>query len=161
MRSGHYRCSSGLVLDALGERRTCTVLGERNGLTRAQLEQQIADEALPSVHVIDDARAVDRHAASVVGTSLLAHVDPFALTAELWSSISPALERLAACATESIFVVYSYTRAASSAWPAAPARTIGPIAQVRANSHEVAVYASVGMEAAVREVCGSLGFRLS
>jgi hypothetical protein len=41
-RNGTYRCSSGLVLDVLGDRRACAVLGEANAASRAELFTQIA-----------------------------------------------------------------------------------------------------------------------
>ena len=41
-RTTHYRCSSGLVLDVLSDRRHCAVLGEANARTRAELAEQIA-----------------------------------------------------------------------------------------------------------------------
>ena len=41
-RNGTYRCSSGLVLDALRDRRACAVLGEANSASRAELSAQVA-----------------------------------------------------------------------------------------------------------------------
>ena len=56
-RTGRYRCSSGLVLDALGDRRGATTLGEADAATRAELREQIAHEQLADVLVVDDAVA--------------------------------------------------------------------------------------------------------
>jgi hypothetical protein len=84
-RTGEYRCSSGLVLDVLGEQLACAVLGEANGLTRAELKGQLAKEQHTRVHVVDEARAVDREARVPSAGALLVHVDPFTLTPEAWA----------------------------------------------------------------------------
>lgn len=108
-RTGEYRCSSGLVLDVLGEQLACAVLGEANGLTRAELKGQLAKEQHTRVHVVDEARAVDREARVPSAGALLVHVDPFTLTPEAWAPLAPALDSLSARAAAAVFVLYSFT----------------------------------------------------
>jgi 23S rRNA A2030 N6-methylase RlmJ len=156
-RTGHYRCSSGLVLDVLGDRRACAVLGEANGLTRAELKEELREEGHENVHVVDDASAIDRGAWVPEGSSLLVHVDPFALTPEVWAPMAPALDALSARSSAAVFVLYSYTRAARTVWPTPPTGTIF-IAENRGAPHEVAIYASCALREAVGGLCSSLGW---
>jgi hypothetical protein len=84
-RNGHYRRSSALVLDALGDRRACAILGEANAASRAELSAQIAADRFENVLVVEDAARVDDVARVPGGGTLLVHVDPFRLSSELWS----------------------------------------------------------------------------
>src|ERR1019366_4813216 len=64
-RTLRYRCSSGLMLDTLGDLCACAVLGESNAASRAELASQLAAESADrraNVHVVDAAAAVDRDA---------------------------------------------------------------------------------------------------
>jgi 23S rRNA A2030 N6-methylase RlmJ len=157
-RTGRHRCSSGVVLDVLGDRRLSAVMGEVDGATRAVLHEQIREERLANVVVTDDDVAALRAASVEPGDSLLVHVDPFVLPPERWASLAPGLDALCAGAAEAVVVVYRYTRGARSAWPAAPRGTRGPVAQVRGGPHEIAAYASPGAAGAVLEICGALGW---
>jgi 23S rRNA A2030 N6-methylase RlmJ len=157
--TGDYRCSSGLMLDVLREHRVCAVLGEANGLTRAELKEQIAQEGHANVHVVDDASAVDRGGWVPAGGALLVHVDPFALTPADWAPLAPALDAISARASASAFVIYSYTRAHRTEWPAPPANTTF-IAESRSAPHECALYASALVADAARDIGASLGWRL-
>lgn len=153
-----YRCSSGLVMDVLGDGRAGATLGEANGLTRAELRAQLAEERLGNVVVTDDAAAALR--APLVGGegALLLHLDPFSLPPALWASLAPALDAVCSRGIEVVLIAYRYTRSAPSPWPPAPRGTLGPVAQVRGGPHEVAAFASSTIAARVREVCGSLGW---
>ncbi|MDB4945844.1 MAG: hypothetical protein JWP97_5378 [Labilithrix sp.] len=158
LRNGHYRCSSGLVLDALGDHRACAVLGEANAATRAELSAQIAADRLENVHVVEDGACVDDGARVPSGGTLLVHVDPFRLTTELWARVSPALSAMSSRSADAVFVLYRYSRNARAAWPNAPAGTTGPLTEVRGGPHEVAAYASAGVAERVVSVCGALGW---
>lgn len=158
-RANQYRCSSGLVLDTLGERRSCAVLGEANAASRAEIAAQIATEHLANVHVAEDATRVDDGMRVPTGGALLVHVDPFALSTAHWSEIAPALDAMCSRSAVAIVVVYRYSRSAAAPWPNAPTGTTGPVATTRGGPHEVAAYASAGIADAVREVCASLGWR--
>lgn len=157
-RTGRYRCSSGLVLDALGDRRACAVLGETNGLTRATLKEQLSEEPHRDVHVVEDASDVDRGTWVPAGGALLVHVDPFALTPEVWAPMAPALDALSARSASSVFVLYSYTRAARTEWPTPPTGTLF-VSENRGAPHEVAAYASLNVAAPVCALVAALGFR--
>lgn len=157
-RTGRYRCSSGLVLDVLGDRRAGATLGEANGLTRAMLREQIAAERFGHVLVVDEARAALHHASADAGGGLLVHVDPFKLTADGWAGLAPGLDDLCAGARDVVLVAYRYTRQARSPWPAAPRGTTGPISERRGGPHEVAVYASTPMTEPTLAVCAELGW---
>ncbi|AKF04294.1 hypothetical protein [Sandaracinus amylolyticus] len=158
-RTSHYRCSSGLVLDVLGHQRSTLVLGEANVVTRAELKEQIREERLVGVHVVDEAVAALEYRWRDTGP-LLVHIDPFALSPELWRSLAPALDALCESSTDVAIVVYRYTRNARSPWPVAPRGTHGPVAQTRGGPHELAAYASPRMTSAVQEACASLGWRI-
>lgn len=158
-RTGEYRCSSGLVLDVLGDRCGCAVLGEVNGLTRATLKEQLREEGYGNAHVVDDASGVDRGGWVPAGGPLLVHVDPFALTPEVWAPMAPALDAIAARASASVFVLYSYIRAFRTEWPTPPMGT-SFIAENRGAPHEVAIYASAALREAVGTISVSLGFRV-
>ncbi|MFO0555334.1 MAG: hypothetical protein U0271_43560 [Polyangiaceae bacterium] len=160
LRTGNYRCSSGLVLDVLGEDRACAVLGEANGLTRAELREQLADEGHARVHVVEDASFVDRGGWVPAGGAVLVHVDPFALTPAEWDPIAPVLDAIAARASSAVFVLYRYTRVARIPWPTPPSGTRF-VAENRGAPHEVAMFASPDVHASVAEVSQSLGFRVS
>lgn len=157
-RTGRYRCSSGLALDALGTARAAASLGEANGLTRATLREQLREEGHADVELRDDAREALRDAPEGAGTALV-HVDPFTLTPALWSDLSPALGALCARTTHVALVLYRYTRSAPSPWPSAPTGTLGPVAETRGGPHELAAYASLGLRDLVEGVCVSLGWR--
>ncbi len=158
-RIARYRCSSGLVMDVLGDRRLSSALGEANGATRAELREQAEEERLASVSIADEAAAALRDARVDSAGPLLIHVDPFSLSQELWTSLAPALDAVCAASGAAALVVYRYTRGARSAWPPAPNGMLGPVAQIRGGPHEVAAYASPGIEGAVRQVCVALGWR--
>ncbi|MBK8941790.1 MAG: hypothetical protein IPM79_30360 [Polyangiaceae bacterium] len=157
-RTGEYRCSSGLVLDVLGEQLACAVLGEANGLTRAELKGQLAEERHTRVHVVDEARAVDREAHVPSAGALLVHVDPFTLTPEAWAPLAPALDALSARAAAAVFVLYSFTRAGRTAWPVPPIGT-SFVAEHRGAPHEVALFVSAAVEEGARAIAASLGWR--
>lgn len=159
-RTGEYRCSSGLVLDVLGDRRGCAVLGEANGLTRATLKEQLREEGHADVHVVDDASGVDRGGWVPAGGASLVHVDPFALTPQLWAPMVPALNAIAGRSASAVFVLYSYIRAFRTEWPAPPTGT-SFIAENRGAPHEVAIYASPSLTEPVESLALSLGFRLA
>lgn len=158
-RTGMYRCSSGLMVDVLGARAR-VVLGEANGVTRAALKEQIRVEARANVDVVEDAVAALRGSRADAG-GLLVHIDPFALTSELWASLAPALDVLCASASDVAILVYRYTRSAPSPWPTTPRGTTGPVAQTRGGPHELAAYASPAMMKPVQDVCASLGWRIA
>jgi 23S rRNA A2030 N6-methylase RlmJ len=160
-RTGRYRCSSGVVVRVLGDRRVATTLGEANGMTRAELRDQIRSEELADVLVVDDAATAVRSALASVerAGSVLIHVDPFSLSPELWASLAAGLDLLCTRSTEVVLVVYRYTRSARSSWPTAPSGAIGPVAETRGGPHELATYASARIAGAVREVCAALGWR--
>lgn len=151
--SGRQRCSSGLVIDALGERRGATTLAEAHAATRAELREQIAHERLSNVVVVDDAAAALEAQRSEEGGALLVHVDPFTLSPELWARLAPALDEVCRRAADVAVVVYRYTRRAGADWPEPPAGTSGPVTAVARNPHEIAIYASAGLVEAVRDVC--------
>jgi 23S rRNA A2030 N6-methylase RlmJ len=153
-----YRCSSGLMLDALGPARVCAVLAESNAHSRSVIASQLAAEHLENAFVVDDAARVDDAAHVPAGGALLVHVDPFVLTPELWSQIAPALSAMSARSAESAFVLYRYSRNARTPWPAPPARTIGPLMETRDGPHAVVAYASAGLVDAVRDICARLGW---
>lgn len=156
-RSEHYRCSSGLVLDVLGDRRDTASLAEADATTRAQLREQLGAEAHPNVILSADATLALCDARPEIA-ALLIHVDPFALSPDLWASLAPKLDALCERSSRVAVVVYRYTRSAPSPWPTAPRSTLGPVAHIRGGPHELAVYASLEVEDAVREVCASLGW---
>ena len=157
-RSGYYRCSSGLVLDALRDRRACAVLGEANAASRAELSAQVAAERFANVLVVDDAARIDDAARVPSRGALLVHVDPFTLSAELWSRIAPALSAMSGRSADAAFVLYRYSRNARAPWPDAPAGTSGPLTETRGGPHEVAAYASPGIAEAVCNTCAALGW---
>ena len=157
-RTSHYRCSSGLAVDVLAERRRCAVLGEANALTRSELLEQVANEQLEHVWVVGAASSVDRPPRVSAGGAVLVHVDPFALSDADWSSFAPGLDAIAERSAEAIFVVYRYSRSARAAWPPAPRGTVGPVAEIRGGPHEVAAYASPAIADAARAVCLALGW---
>jgi hypothetical protein len=153
-----YRCSSGLVLDALGSARTCAVLAEANARSRAGLSFELGAERFENVVVTNDAARVDDAARVLAGGALLVHVDPFSLSPALWSEIAPALSAMSARSADAAFVLYRYSRMARAPWPAAPKATSGPLMETRGGPHELAAYASPGLAAAVRDVCARLGW---
>lgn len=160
-RTSRYRCSSGLVLDALGDRCAAATLGEANGVTRAELREQLREAPRASSIVADDAVAALRGASAWIerAGALLVHVDPFALSADLWATLSPGLDALTTRANGAVIVLYRYTRGAPSAWPRAPVGTIGPVVETRGGPHELAAYASPSQADMVRGVCSTLGWR--
>lgn len=157
-QTGRYRCSSGLVMDVLGDKRTSATLGEADGATRAELREQIIRERLTNVIVSEDDVAALRHASTERGGCVLVHVDPFSLPPEQWSRLVPALEAVCAGARDVVIVVYRYTRSAPSPWPTEPLGD--PVAEIRGGPHEVAVYSSPDAADEVRSVCGALGWNL-
>jgi len=157
-RTGRYRCSAGLVMDVLRDRRVFATLGEADAKTRAELREQTALQQLANVVIVDDATAALRDGTSPHADSVLVHVDPFALSPELWARLAPGLDATCESAAAAVLVAYRYTRSGRSPWPAAPAATLGPVAQIRGGPHEVAVYASAGVADRVREICAALGW---
>jgi hypothetical protein len=160
-RTGEYRCSAGLCIDALGDRRACAVLAESNAASRAVIVSQIASEKLANVTLVDDAAEIDRAATVPANGALLVHVDPFSLSLETWATFAPALDAITARSAATALIAYRYSRNARTPWPAAPASTIGPIAEIRGGPHEVAAYASPALAEAVIAICASLGWHPS
>lgn len=158
--AARYRCSSGLVLDVLGERLRTATLAEADAATRAELREQIAREDRPEVVVADEAVEALRAARDGVHDAVLVHVDPFTLSPELWARLAPSLDALCSAAAEVVVLVYRYIRQAGSPWPAAPRGTVGPVADLHRNPHEVAVYVSPGVAEGARGACAALGWRL-
>ncbi len=158
--SGTYRCSAGLVSDALRDRRSHTTLGEANGATRAELREQVNSEGLADVLITDDCVAALHQARVSDGSALLIHIDPFSLSSALWERIAPALDTMCARSEPVILLVYRYTRSGRSPWPVAPTGTLGPFAQTRGGSHELAAYASAPVSRAASETCTALGWTL-
>lgn len=159
LRSGLYRCSSGLMLDVLGGRGE-VVLGEANPETRAELRAQLADEGHVQASVHQDAvRALEHAARGEAASPLLVHVDPFALTRELWAQLAQPLDALTGTAPDVAMVLYRYTRNAPSPWPSAPRGMAGPVAEVRGGPHELSAYASPKLAEAVRGIVHALGWR--
>lgn len=154
-----YRCSSGLVLDALGDRCRSATLAEADPATRAQLREQIVGEQLAHALVVDESLEALRDRRAPAGDALLVHVDPFALSPALWDRLAPSLDALCAGAAAAVVLVYRYTRQAGSPWPSAPQGTVGPVADLHRNPHEVAAYASPAVADAAREACAELGWR--
>lgn len=157
-RTGRYRCSSGLVLDVLGERRACAVLAESNAASRAQISSQLSAESATTranVTLVDDAAAVDRAETVPAGGALLVHVDPFSLSTETWATFAPALSAMAARSACTAMVVYRYSRGARTAWP------LPMLAETRGGPHEVAAHASPELADVVREACASLGWNVT
>jgi 23S rRNA A2030 N6-methylase RlmJ len=157
-RTGEYRCSSGLVIDVLGEKRAHAVLGEANAATRAVLASQVKEEQLENVLVAEDAARVDDASRVREGATLLVHVDPFTLSDEVWSEIAPALDAMCGRSARAVIVAYRYSRNASAPWPRAPTGTTGPIGTVRHGPHDFAAYASSELVDDVHAVCASLGW---
>ena len=162
--TGHYRCSSGLMLDVLGDRRASAVLGEANAASRAELTSQLAAEDVAkrtNVLLAHDAAAVDRESTIPAGGALLVHVDPFALSLETWSTFAPALHSMAARSAETVMVLYRYSRNARTPWPDARADLVTLVAETRGGPHEVCALASPDIADSVRGVCGALGWTLT
>jgi hypothetical protein len=154
-RTGRYRCSSGLVLDALGNRLSRAVLAESNAASRAEIASQLRAENRGNVALVDDASAIDRDSFISAGGALLVHVDPFALTETAWSSFEGPLSSIIARSADAVMVVYRYSRGARTDWP----RTnMSLVAETRGGPHEVCAYASTEIADEVRGVCAALGW---
>ncbi len=159
-RTDRYRCSAGLALDVLGVHCVSATLGEAHAATRDELREQLRAEQLTHANVVDDAVAALREMSGQGPTTLLIHVDPFSLTPALWASLAPWLDSLCGPPIEAVLVVYRYTRMAPSAWPPAPRGMLGPLAQVRGGTHELAAYGSPGLNELVCEVCTNLRWKV-
>lgn len=160
-RSGRHRCSSGLMIDVLGERRGSMALGEADAATRAELRDQIEQEQVSNVVVVDDAVAALRGRRDGAAGTVLVHVDPFTLSPELWARLAPGLDEVCGGSAEAVVVAYRYTRHVGSAWPHPPRGTSGPVARCQRNPHEVAAYASAGIADVVRDICAALGWNVA
>lgn len=162
--TSRVRCSSGLVMGVLGDRRGTTAMGEANGATREELRAQVSLAGWTDVSVAEDGVGALRAVADAdvdatgSGRGVLVHVDPFALTAEEWAPLASGLDAVCGGARSAVLVVYRYTRGGRTPWPAAPAGTVGPVAEVRGGPHLVAAYASASIVSDVRDACVSLGW---
>ncbi|MBK6520004.1 MAG: hypothetical protein IPG04_39205 [Polyangiaceae bacterium] len=141
-RTGEYRCSSGLVLDVLGEQLACAVLGEANGLTRAELKGQLAEGGTPGCTSSTGPRGRQEAHVPSAGGAARASSTP---SRSRPGGPSPALDALSARAAAAVFVLYSFTRAGRTAWPVPPIGT-SFVAEHRGAPHEVALFVSAAVE---------------
>jgi len=112
-----YRCSCGLVIDTLRDRRL--FLAEKDPQTRAILQRQLAAENVPCDLLLSDAAGFAFLAAIKSPGPLLALVDPFTLPHAVWSAVGKAVEAIRAPSADGIIEVFSYSEDKPVDWPVA------------------------------------------
>lgn len=115
---GLYRCSAGLVADALGPPLSL-LLAEAHAETRAALAASLAEEGLPVEALVDDADAL---AALPAGppAPLLVHVDPFDAPHRYWPTVEHLLRAWRLPGHDAAVLAFGWSREGPIAWPDPP-----------------------------------------
>ncbi len=145
---------------ALGHVPPALILAELDGDTRARLKEQLKIEQVEPHVVLDDARELP--AVGVPNADVMyALVDPFALDAALWNSISKGLSRLAWSVNAAVVEVFTYDKARDHIdWPGAPSGFTGPIATMHRRPYHLAAYATDGIAEDSARACAALGWKV-
>lgn len=162
--SARYRCSSGLVIDAVrGASREppVLILGEANAATRALLEEQLTHEGSRPYALLSDARLLGTIAPPLRADALLALVDPFVLEDSLWADVRVGLAGLAAPVEDAIVEAFTFDRGRDHVtWPEAPEGLVGPVAVLDRRPFHLAVYATRSIAEVAALCCVALGWHV-
>jgi hypothetical protein len=155
---GAYRCSAGLVADALGEP-VRLLLAEAHGPTRDALAAALAAEAIGTDGVVAEAEALATLPAPTTPAPLLVHVDPFDHPLRYWPTVEHLLATWRHPDHDAVVFTFGYDRGGPLAWPPPP-RDLVPVGRLDALPYGLAAWASPGLVAAARETLRPLGWAL-
>lgn len=143
---GRYRCSAGLVADALGAP-VSLLLAEAHAPTREALAAALAEEGLPVEALVDDALVL---AAVPPGppAPLLVHVDPFDAPHRYWPTVERLLGTWRRPDQDAVVLAFGYDKHAPVAWPEPPADLVA-VGTLDARPYGLAAWASRGIASRV------------
>lgn len=141
---GLYRCSAGLVADALGPP-VKLLLAEADPATRAVLAEQIAAEGLDVEALVEDAMLLAKVPPGEPAP-LLIHVDPFDHPMRYWPLVQHLLRTWRRPDQDAVVVAFAYDREGSVAWPPPPGDLL-PIGRNEEYPYGVSAWASPAIAA--------------
>jgi len=156
VNNGQYRCSGGLIIDALPNRRL--FLAEANPQTRSVLQGQLAAESVPCELLLSDAKGFEFLAAVNTPGPVLGLVDPFTSPHEVWKAACNAAIALRKSDADGVIEVFSYSDSGLVSWPDPPAGFIGPVATITRHPYFLAVYSTETVAAQVKRELLDLGW---
>jgi len=154
VNNGQYRCSGGLIIDALPNRRL--FLAEANPQTRSVLQGQLAAESVPCELLLSDAKGFEFLAAVNTPGPVLGLVDPFTSPHEVWKAACNAAIALRKSDADGVIEVFSYSEVEDVKWPAPPQGFVGPIATMNRPPYFLALYVTNAIADDAREKMAEL-----
>ena len=151
-----YLCSSGLVNSILPEAHL--LLSEVNRTTRDCLLQQLVENKVDAYTLKEQILHWPGDLPVKRLPNLLALIDPFELTEELWQSVGFTLSKILSNNASAIMLVFDYTHQADKAWPLAPKGWVGPLASISPLPYKLAVYSSAGFVRPVQRQLAKMGW---
>ena len=157
--SGDYLCSSGLVHGLMPEAHL--LLCETNRDTREWLLQQLADNKVGYHTVKAQMLKWVKGKSFKKLPNLLALIDPFELTDELWRSLNQCLAKMLDYQAPALMLVFDYRKTAERAWPKRMDTGLTNIAGLSSGPYHLAVYASADLIGPVTTRLKALGWQLA
>lgn len=156
---GEYLCSSGLANKVLPDAHL--LLCEANKFTREWLLQQLADNKV-NYHTVKARMANWAKGKSFRKLpNLLALIDPFELTDELWRSNNSCLRKMIENDASFIMLVFDYKKQAKRRWPEAPKAWLVRAGSLSVQPYHLAVYATGNFVRPLRSRLAQLGWDVS
>jgi 23S rRNA A2030 N6-methylase RlmJ len=138
--SGEYLCSTGITVACISDVRL--YLSEAHPDTRNLLRHQLAAQNIVPAILLEDVNAWQSLATDQVDKlPLLALIDPFVLTDDIWRSACDAIAKLHNPHAHGLLEVFTYDDTREKIdWPNPPRGWIGPVAQIAMRPFFLAVY---------------------
>ena len=156
IEQGVYLCSSGLINKVIPDAHL--LLCESNRTTREWLLQQLADNRV-TYHTVKEQMTKWVEGKSFKKLpNLLALIDPFELTDELWDSMGKCLRKMLIHQASVILLVFDYKKQAMREWPDMPDNWLSYRACVSDQPYHLAVYTSPDMFKTVGQSLDRLGW---
>ncbi|MDH5445394.1 MAG: hypothetical protein OEY52_07540 [Gammaproteobacteria bacterium] len=158
VNKGEYLCSSGLVHHLIPDAHL--ILCETNRTTREWLLQQLADNRV-SYHTVKEQMVNWLKGRSFQQLpNLLALIDPFELTEDLWAASSQCLGKMLLADAPALILVFDYQKKTIRTWSKMDINHIQLAASISKQPYHLAVYASDVFVEATRERLGKMGWHI-
>ena len=159
IETGNYLCSSGLVNKLIPDAHL--LLCETNRETREWLLQQLADNKVSYHTVKAQMEKWVKGKKFKKLPNLLALIDPFEMTDELWLSVNKCLRSMLVESSPVILLVFDYKEVRSRDWPETSDNWLSSVACISRQPYHLAVYASPEFVEPVGSILKELGWKIS
>lgn len=153
---GEYLCSSGLVNKLMPDANL--LLCESNRTTREWLLQQLADNRVTYHTVKAQMIKWIKGKAFKRLPNLLALIDPFELTEELWLSVNTCLGKMIDSQASVIILMFDYKKQLTREWPSKTENGLPLAARVCMQPYHLAVYVTEDLCKSVQSSMAALGW---